>query len=66
MTAAGLLRRFIDGLNRKYATGYSVEFLDVAVNACFRLRSAVAFGIDAADFTGSPTCWSFPAERPTR
>ena len=45
--------------NTKYSTTYSIEMLDPALNASFRVRPAWAFGLQAADFTGSPTRWEF-------
>ena len=45
--------------NTKYSTTYSIEMLDPALNASFRVRPAWAFGLQAADFTGSPTRWQF-------
>lgn len=52
--------RMLDASNRKYGTSYDIGFLDPAVNATFRIRPAWAFGLDEADFTGSPTRWQFP------
>jgi hypothetical protein len=45
--------------NTKYSTNYGIEMLDPAVNASFRIRPAWAFGLQAGDFTGSPTRWDF-------
>jgi general stress protein 26 len=49
----------LDLENRKYDTSYAMEMLDPDVNACFRVRPRWAFGLSAADFTGSPTRWVF-------
>jgi PPOX class probable F420-dependent enzyme len=53
------LRRVLDLENEKYATDYSIEFMDPAVNATFRVRPDRVFALDEADFTGSPTRWTF-------
>lgn len=47
--------------NTKYETEYTIELLDPAVSACFRVRPTWAFGIKDGDFTGSPTRWEFEA-----
>ena len=47
--------------NAKYATSYGIEMLDPARNASFRVQPDWAFGIQAGDFTGSPTRWEFEA-----
>lgn len=54
------IARFLDRLNAKYATSYAVDFLDPEVNATVRMRPTVAFGLRQADFSGSPTRWSWP------
>lgn len=51
---------FATELNRKYKTDYSVDFFNPTDNACFRVRPAWAFGLTEADFTGTPTRWTFP------
>jgi nitroimidazol reductase NimA-like FMN-containing flavoprotein (pyridoxamine 5'-phosphate oxidase superfamily) len=45
--------------NAKYSTAYGLEMVDPAANSCFRVRPIWAFGIQAGDFTGSPTRWDF-------
>ena len=45
--------------NAKYSTDYGIEMLDPAVNSSFRVRPLWAFGLQAGDFTGSPTRWDF-------
>jgi hypothetical protein len=45
--------------NAKYSTTYGIEMLDPVMNASFRVRPEWAFGIQAGDFTGSPTRWDF-------
>jgi len=44
--------------NAKYQTDYSMDMLDTARNTCFRVRPIRVFGLDVADFTGSPTRWT--------
>jgi PPOX class probable F420-dependent enzyme len=46
--------------NAKYGTDYGPELVDPAVNTTFRVRPIWVFSLDEADFTGTPTCWSFP------
>jgi hypothetical protein len=45
--------------NAKYSTTYGIEMLDPALNSSFRVRPLWAFGLQAGDFTGSPTRWEF-------
>jgi hypothetical protein len=45
--------------NAKYSTAYGLEMVDPAANSCFRVHPLWAFGIQAGDFTGSPTRWDF-------
>ena len=53
------LVRTIELMNAKYATEYTVDFLDPAVNATVRVRPRWAFGLLHHDFAGSPTRWRF-------
>ena len=53
------LARFITLENEKYETDYSVDFLDPAVNATFRVEPSWVFSLTEDDFEGSPTRWSF-------
>jgi len=48
---------FTTWVNTKYRTDLAVDFF--AENACFRLEPRWAFGLDDADFTGTPTRWAF-------
>ena len=52
---------FVGWINAKYQTDYGVDFFNPASNACFRVRPIWAFGLTEADFTGSPTRWTFSA-----
>src|SRR2546427_7283966 len=51
---------FVAALNRKYQTDYAVDFFNPTENACFRVPPTWAFGLTEADFTGTPTRWTFP------
>jgi hypothetical protein len=51
------IRQFTAWVNAKYGTEISVEFF--TDNTCFRLEPRRAFGLEEADFTGSPTRWDF-------
>jgi len=53
------LARVLAWENAKYETDYSIDMLDPALNACFRVTPTWAFGIEQGDFTGSPTRWEF-------
>jgi len=46
-------------VNTKYSTTYGIEMLDPELNSSFRVRPLWAFGLQAGDFTGSPTRWDF-------
>jgi hypothetical protein len=55
--------------NAKYSTDYGIEMLDPVANSAFRVRPLWVFGLQAGDFTGSPTRWDFATEskgRPRR
>ena len=51
---------FTGWVNDKYETDYGVDFF--TSNVCLRLDPTWAFGLLAADFTGSPTAWTFPPD----
>lgn len=51
--------RFVDATNVKYGTDYTTDFFDPDTNATIRIAPAVVIGLDDADFTGSPTRWTF-------
>jgi Pyridoxamine 5'-phosphate oxidase len=48
---------FTSTSNTKYDVDYSLDFY--LENDLFRLAPTVVFGIDTADFTGTPTRWRF-------
>jgi general stress protein 26 len=52
--------------NAKYSTDYEIEMLDPALNSSFRIRPQWVFGLEASDFTGSPTRWEFATSRKAR
>ena len=52
--------------NAKYSTDYGIEMLDPALNSSFRVRPRWVFGLEAGDFTGSPTRWEFAQSRKGR
>src|SRR5712691_1027217 len=54
-----VIRAFVAELNQKYKTGYSIDFFNPTDNACLQVRPAWAFGLTEADFTGTPTRWTF-------
>jgi general stress protein 26 len=59
ITDLKLIQGFLDLSNTKYYTSYSLDFLDPAVNASFRVRPSWVFGLMESNFTGSPTRWTF-------
>ena len=59
VTDPAALSRMLALENTKYKTSYGIEMLDPAKNATIRVIPRWAFGLNAADFTGSPTSWLF-------
>ena len=53
------LAHVIELFNAKYGTDYAMDFVDPTKNATIRVRPVWAFGVDADDFIGSPTRWTF-------
>ncbi len=53
------LQTVLERENAKYGTAYGIEMFDPAVNATFRVRPRIVFGLLSSDFTGSPTRWTF-------
>lgn len=53
------LRTFLTIMNDKYATGYTIDFLDPGRNATVRVRPRWAFALCESDFPGSATRWEF-------
>jgi len=58
VTDLGDRHQLLDAENAKYSTNYSIDSLDPASNTCFRVRPVKVFGLEVADFTGSPTRWT--------
>ncbi len=58
VSSAPAVATFTDRVNAKYETDIPVTFF--TENACFRLEPSQVFGLDEADFTTSPTRWTFP------
>jgi PPOX class probable F420-dependent enzyme len=59
VTERPALERMLALENAKYGTDLGIEMFDPAVNATVRVRPRWAFGLATADFTGSPTRWTF-------
>jgi hypothetical protein len=57
VAAGDAVERFAALTNAKYDVSYEVAFY--LENALFRIRPERVFGLDDADFTGSPTRWVF-------
>jgi len=59
ITSVDALVGMLDAENAKYGTDYGMEMFDPAHNSCFALTIERVFALASADFTGSPTRWSF-------
>ena len=59
LTDPARLSRLLEAVNAKYETSYTFEMVDPAENSCFAMTPERVFGLDSADFTGSPTRWTF-------
>lgn len=53
------IARFLGLLNAKYETEYGLDLVDPSANATVRVHPATAFALLAADFSGSPTRFTF-------
>lgn len=62
VTDHGQLERMLGAENAKYGTDYGPEMVDPASNSVFALRPEWVFALDSADFTGSPTRFTFRGE----
>jgi len=62
VTDAAAIAAFVAAVNAKYDAGLTTDFQDPAVNGTFAVRPVRAFALSGADFAGSPTRWTFPAE----
>ncbi|HVL52601.1 MAG TPA: pyridoxamine 5'-phosphate oxidase family protein [Actinomycetota bacterium] len=54
-----LLAIFLNRINTKYRTSYTLDFLDPEAKACVKVKPARVFGLEQENFTGSPTRWDF-------
>jgi general stress protein 26 len=59
VTDVATLERVLAAENEKYATNYAMDLFDPEHNCCFALTPERAFALASADFTGSPTRWTF-------
>lgn len=59
VTDPGALAAMLEAENSKYATNYSMEMVDPALNSVFAVRPEWVFALDSSDFTGSPTRFTF-------
>ena len=58
VTDSTLVRAFAAAMDHKYSTDHGLDFY--AANATFAVRPIRVFGLDTADFTATPTRWTFP------
>jgi PPOX class probable F420-dependent enzyme len=59
VTSPGALAAMLAAENAKYRTSYGPEMVDPARNSVYALRPDWVFALDASDFTGSPTRFTF-------
>jgi general stress protein 26 len=59
VTDQASLERLLAAENAKYATSYGMDMVDPDHNCCFAMTPKRVFGLASADFTGSPTRWTF-------
>jgi PPOX class probable F420-dependent enzyme len=57
VTDRGVIGAFTARVNEKYETDYAIDFY--LENETYRVRPSWVFALSEADFTGTPTCWSF-------
>jgi hypothetical protein len=50
---------FLEASNLKYGTEIGIDFLNPELNATIRVPPRVVIALMEADFTGSPTRWTF-------
>lgn len=53
------LEHMLAAENAKYETNYGMDMFDPEYNCCFALTPERVFALASADFTGSPTRWTF-------
>ena len=59
VTSPGPLAAMLAAENAKYQANYGPEMIDPALNSVYALRLDWVFALDASDFTGSPTRFTF-------
>ena len=62
VTDAVGIAAFVRAVNEKYDAAITTEFQDPQVNGTYRVRPLRVIALSGADFTGSPTRWTFSAE----
>ena len=60
ITDPDALAAMLKSENAKYGTAYGTDMVDPASNSVFALVPEWVFGLDSADFAGSPTRFVFP------
>lgn len=55
-----LISAFLDATNAKYEQDIGLDFLDPDLNPTFRVRPRTVIALREAEFTTSPTRWTFP------
>jgi nitroimidazol reductase NimA-like FMN-containing flavoprotein (pyridoxamine 5'-phosphate oxidase superfamily) len=59
VTEPSALETMLAAENAKYGTSYGIQMVDPASNSVFAVRPERIFALDASDFTGSPTRFTF-------
>jgi nitroimidazol reductase NimA-like FMN-containing flavoprotein (pyridoxamine 5'-phosphate oxidase superfamily) len=59
VTDLDVIGAFLAGMNSKYDTNHTIDFLDPSRNATVRVRMRSVFALRLPDFTGTPTRWTF-------
>jgi nitroimidazol reductase NimA-like FMN-containing flavoprotein (pyridoxamine 5'-phosphate oxidase superfamily) len=59
VTERSALETMLAAENAKYGTSYGIQMVDPASNSVFAVRPERIFALDASDFTGSPTRFTF-------
>jgi len=59
VTGPEALAAMLAAENAKYQTSYGAEMVDPALNSVYALRLDWVFALDASDFAGSPTRFTF-------
>lgn len=59
VTEMSVIEDMVHGINDKYGSDVTVDFMDPDVNATIRVAPRWAFGIIDAEFAESPTRWDF-------